>query len=225
VNWSVAIEEQFYLAFPLLILLLKPRHVPAMLVAVAVVSIGYRLAVYSGPATAFDAYVSTIARLDGLAVGGVLAWAWRIQDVRSRLADKRGLVFAAAGAGFFVLPVLALAISRDLGWHMFHWGHTFLSLWFGAMLLSVLLARGTFGAAPLRARLTRFAGKISYSLYLFHPLVLSAVFMAAGRPELVRGLPDAGYVLCALVLTVTLCWLLSRFVETPAIRSGRLLKY
>ena len=108
---------------------------------------------------------------------------------------------------------------------MFHWGHTFLSLWFGAMLLSVLLARGTFGAAPLRARLTRFAGKISYSLYLFHPLVLSAVFMAAGRPELVRGLPDAGYVLCALVLTVTLCWLLSRFVETPAIRSGRLLKY
>ena len=225
ITWSVAIEEQFYLVFPLLMLLLPRRLVPAVLISVAVGSVMYRLAVYTGPATAFYAYVSTLARLDGLAVGGLLAWAWQQPDRRVQLQTNRRIVYAFTGAGLAILPVLAVLIQSDMGWHMFHWGHTYLALWFGCVLMSVLLARGTARTALLRVPAARFAGRISYSLYLFHPLVLSAVFIVAGRSERVRGVADAACVLCALGLTVTFCWLLSRFLETPAIRWGRRFSY
>src|SRR4029453_4834670 len=125
VTWSVAIEEQFYLVFPLLMLLVPRRLLPAMLIALAVASVLYRLSVYTGPSAAFDAYVSTISRLDGLAVGGLLACAWRQPAIRARLEANRSGVFALTAVGLAIVPVLGYLVQTDLGWHMFHWGHTY----------------------------------------------------------------------------------------------------
>ena len=225
VTWSVAIEEQFYLFFPPLLLLLPRRCVPTALLSLAVASIMYRSLSYDGPATAFTAYVTTPARLDALALGGLLAWAWRDPRCRSWLELHRGVLYATAGAGVVLLPVLALFIAKDLGWHMFYWGHTYLSLFFGATLTAVLLARETPLGRFLRARWLRFVGGISYSVYLFHPLVLACAFLLAARTEQIRNFTDAVIVVAALTVTVLVCWLSSRRVERPAIRFGRRFAY
>ena len=225
VTWSVAIEEQFYLFFPPLLLLLPRRCVPIALLSLAVASIVYRFLSYNGPATAFTAYVTTPARLDALALGGLLAWAWRDPRSRSWLQVHRRVPYAMAGAGVALLPVLAFFIARDLGWHMFYWGHTYLSLFFVAALTAVLLARDTSLGGFLRGRWLRFAGGISYSVYLFHPLVLACAFLLAARTEQIRNFGDAAIAVAALAVTVAFCWLSSRRVERPAIRFGRRLTY
>ena len=225
VTWSVAIEEQFYLVFPLLMLLLPRRAVPAMLVAAALASITWRAWVYAGPQTAFTAYVSTLARLDALAFGGVLAWAWREPRARAWLESKRRALFLVTVACLALTPALAVLIARDLSWHMFSWAHTYLSLFYSAVLVCVLLASGTRFASLLRAKWLGFVGGISYSVYLFHPFMLSCAFLIAGRTEHVRNWSDAAIVLAALVATLAWCTLSSRGIEKPAIRFGRRFAY
>jgi len=225
VTWSVAIEEQFYLFFPPLLLLLPRRCVPTVLLSLAAASIVYRFLSYDGPSTAFTAYVTTPARLDALSLGGLLAWAWRDAGSRSWLQANKRVPYALAAIGAVLLPALAFFIARDLGWHMFYWGHTYLSVFFVAALTTVLLARDTTLGGILRGRWLRFAGGISYSVYLFHPLVLSCAFLLAARTEQIRNVSDALIVVAALAVTVAFCWLSSRRVEGPAIRFGRRLAY
>ena len=224
VTWSVAIEEQFYVLFPLLLLLAR-RHVPMALLALAVVSIAYRAFAYHGPATTFTSYVSTPARLDALALGGVLAWAWREPRARAWLESNRRLLFATMAVGAALTPVLAIVIARDMGWHMFYWAHTFLSAFFCLSLACVLLARQTWLGGLLRAKWLRSAGGLSYSLYLFHPFMLSCAFLLAARTEHIRNLGDFGVVLAALAATIVLCRFSARCIEQPAIRAGRRFTY
>ena len=225
VTWSVAIEEQFYLVFPLLLLLVPRRAVPALLVAVALASIVWRARVYVGSHNAFAAYVSTPARLDALALGGILAWAWREPPALAWIESRRVAFFRVAALCLALTPALAALIARDLPWHMYSWAHTYLSLLYSCVVVCVLVSAGTRYATPLRTRWLRFVGSISYSVYLFHPFMLSCAFLLAGRTEHIRNWSDAAVVLGALAATLAYCTLSSRGLEQPAIRFGRRFAY
>ena len=225
VTWSVAIEEQFYVVFPLLMLALPRRAIVWALLLVALASIAWRAAVYATTGAAFAAYVSTPARLDALAFGGMLAWAWREPRLQSWLVGHRGALFAITAGCLALTPALAIVIARDLPWHMFTWAHTYLSLFFSAVLLCVLLAAGSPLAAPLRASGLRSIGALSYALYLFHPFALSCAFLLTGRTEHIRDLQDLATVAFALLATLCICVLSARFMERPAIRFGRRFAY
>lgn len=225
VTWSVAIEEQYYLVFPLLMLLVPRRMVPAMLGAVALASIAWRAWVYAGPDSVMAAYVSTPARLDALALGGLLVLAWRAPRARAWLESNRRAVFAVTAGALAIAPALAVLVARDLAWHMFHWAHTYLSLFYSCVLLCVLLAGSTRFGALLRTKWLRFTGGISYSVYLFHPFMLSCAFLIAGRTEHIRDWSDAAIVAAALAATLTYCTLSARAIEQPAIRFGRRFAY
>ena len=225
VTWSVAIEEQFYLLFPLCMLALPRRAVVWALLLTALASIAWRAWVYATNGAAFAAYVSTPARLDALAFGGMLAWAWREPRLQGWFVRHRVTLFAATGLCLALTPLLAIVIARDLPWHMFTWAHTYLSLFFSAFLLCVLLAAGSPLAAPLRTGGLRSIGAVSYALYLFHPFALSCAFLLAGRTEHIRDLQDLVTVGVALAATLCICFLSARFVERPAIRLGRRFAY
>ena len=225
VTWSVVIEEHYYLFFPLLAIVTPTRHLPLLLVVVAVLSCIFRAASYQGPATGLASYIHTLSRLDGLAVGGLVAYGWRDPNFAAWYARwRRTLLWLLVAAGVST-PFLAALIARDLGWHMYNWAHTYLTLLSATLLLYVLGGLGTSSSSWLRTDSLCRIGRLSYSIYLFHPLLISAVFLFANRDEIISSASDAGLALIALILTFAWAAFSMKWFEEPITRQGRRLAY
>jgi peptidoglycan/LPS O-acetylase OafA/YrhL len=178
--WSLAIEEQFYLFWPILVLLLKPRQLALACGLLIVGSLMIRFQLVSGGQPAI-AYIATPARLDGLSAGALLAL-WAKQNT---LPSPRTLLLVGAaglaGAG---------AIVAITGWFFFSeavWAPT-LGVTCATLVSFAIVGACLRGRARLIDRPTlRFFGKYSYGLYIWHPAVI--VLMTRQKwPE--RVLPD-----------------------------------
>jgi peptidoglycan/LPS O-acetylase OafA/YrhL len=193
--WSLAVEEQFYLVWPFLVLYAPRRYLPRILWGIVVFSavVRFGLATYL---PRHDIFGNTFTRADTLAAGALLA-VWHRSGALAR--HKERLV-----TGLWVLGGLMTVASlargeRSIGLKTFKYD---LIEGFYVCLLGVVLL-GLFPAVNkmLRARAPRFLGRVSYGLYIFHPLAFSWTFrILAGWPWLVRG--AAGFV-AALGMAVT----------------------
>jgi peptidoglycan/LPS O-acetylase OafA/YrhL len=105
------------------------------------------------------------------------------------------------------------------------WGHTYLTLFYAVILVHILLGSGSDKLAWLRQSLLVRLGAISYSVYLFHPLFLACVFLAAKRSERISNLTDLALAGLALALTLAWCALSLRFLERPLTQAGRKMTY
>jgi peptidoglycan/LPS O-acetylase OafA/YrhL len=174
--WSLAIEEQFYLVWPLAVWLARrPGRVLAMSVAVATLALAVRIAALRAGAPADFYYEATCSRMDSLAMGAALAAVLRTS--RAAIVNRLGK-FAAAG-GLLILVALAIAsdgLRRDEP-IMQTVGYSALGVAFTSLLAGVTASRQQrgplarfFGTAFLRS-----FGKYSYALYVVHfPLYVGA---------------------------------------------------
>ena len=219
-TWSLAVEEQWYLVWPivmvgLLALAQRPRRGAAIatmtVVLAAVASAGLMAALYD-PADASRVYFGTDTRAQQLLVGAALAWftTWvpTLQDVPEhrvfRLASQISLV---------TLGVIAVTVDDTSAW-----------LYRGGFLaISVLAAVVVFGTATTHRRGAfnwlggqpwGWIGRRSYGIYLWHWPVILFVGPA-------MGLEMATVPLIAVQLTVTLLLaeMSFRLVEQPVRRS------
>ncbi|MDH2444186.1 acyltransferase [Amnibacterium sp. CER49] len=200
--WSLAVEEQFYLVWPLLILVGTAvgrrwnRPVGGAAVAVAAVLVASLLVSRTDTAGAVGlGYFSTASRGWELAAGGLLA----LLPVGAPDRTRR-LGFGLVGAG--AMAVAALLMPKAFVYP------------FPGALLPVFGTAALLVAAPrvLAIRPLRVVGDLSYSLYLWHLPVLAFVCGFLGVT------PAA--ILSALALSVLLAWVSYRFVEQP-FRDGR----
>ena len=226
VTWSVAIEEHYYLFFPLLVLCVNRRYLPLVLLVVGVASVATRAWLHKiAPDNPFSCYVMTLSRLDGLAAGGLIAF-YNVAGFFERLSPAVERIFVRVTYALMLfIPLLGVAIAYDLPNSMFYFGHTYLTLLFSSVLIFLLAKRGSPGPHWLRSSPLRFLGKISYSVYLFHPLILSSVFMTDGRPERLAELCDGALALAALALTIGWSVFLFRYLEGPLINYGKRFQY
>ena len=121
-TWSLAIEEQFYLLFPLIVFWLPPAWLPRFLAAMLIISPLGRIISYEA-GDRFSYYVLTPFRADILAVGGLIA-CWRFSGPvpdRLRRFVKATLAVTASAA-----PLFAFLVGRDTDFHMALWGHSYL---------------------------------------------------------------------------------------------------
>lgn len=111
--WSLSVEEQFYIVWPLCVLLVAGLHrraavaIPAIVVGIAAVSV-YRLVQWQDGADRIGLYQGTTTRADALLVGALLAHLW----VRRLVPTSRAAWAAWPALGFFTCAVVR-GVSDD----------------------------------------------------------------------------------------------------------------
>ncbi len=221
--WSLSIEEQFYVVWPLLIAgaVLVARRTRRPLTTVIGITAGAVLAASLGLSIVVTesetarAYFLTRTRIWELAAGGLLASMVRTGWIRPW--SRRVATTAASVGGVLVIaPVLVYGADTAFP------GVGALAPVSGTLML---LAAGIGCATNPIARLlslapVRVVGRWSYGIYLWHWPVIGLVLLADER----WGLPGARqqHVLVAVVTSVGLAALSHRLVENPVRRSSRL---
>jgi peptidoglycan/LPS O-acetylase OafA/YrhL len=208
--WSLSVEEHFYLGWPWLVHFAKFRTVVITAALLCVLEPVVRLLAFPR-----DVYFLSWYRLDGLAWGALIACL-----VRSRHFN-RATVLRVAGIAVAVGVIGGCAGGPFGLWHREHRLGSALQfapaqlIFFSTVLLAVAF-RGTMATRTLRFRWLRWAGDLSYCLYITHMLLASAydhVFRTAVTfPQFV--------IRAVAVLTTTfLVAIVSRkFLELPARR-------
>jgi peptidoglycan/LPS O-acetylase OafA/YrhL len=223
VAWSLAIEEHFYLVWPLVIWLCPPRVVA---VICAVILVAEPLARIYGRASDYPAlwlYVLTWYRLDGLAIGALLA-----------LAQRRGLLPALDRwvPMVVIAGVAGLIACTILGGHTWWWnrrmqqyGYSLIAVTAGAMLVSAVnRPPDSLWPRMLSAGWLRAFGKYSYCLYLIHLPVMRAVREYVFNPEeyftpgMVSWNAQLLFYGAATAPAFALAWLSWRLFEAPILR-------
>jgi peptidoglycan/LPS O-acetylase OafA/YrhL len=209
VTWTLAIEEQFYLLWPLFVRRASRPRLVAILLGVLALSPFLRFAFFR--AGGLEASFTPL-RLDGLAAGALLALLAtdaRLSRERLRVWSRRliGLVLGPCVLGVVLLAGLTTGSLADDVWRAVRYSG--LALGFAGLVAAALIP-GMLPAWLTRAPL-RYVGRISYGIYLSHTLVL-ILFEHVEVPALF-GLPHAVLVglrflvACAVVVALaTLSW-------------------
>jgi peptidoglycan/LPS O-acetylase OafA/YrhL len=209
--WSLAVEEQFYLLWPLAIFFLSRKQLIRCAVTLLFLAPVLRFVFTPFFDTSWAIFMMLPFRMDTLAAGALLALLW--PDLRERLKKlpklHRQIVWGCAGAGLFSL--LSIMVMQRHGYTTY--GNTRLGnlVIYEATLgivvsifLSVLIG---FGSQALSSFPLIWLGRISYTFYLVHLVALHLL------PQV-----HALLALATSVMYATISWL---FIEKPILNSGR----
>ncbi|GIH20126.1 acyltransferase family protein [Rugosimonospora africana] len=217
--WSLAVEEQFYLVWPVVIVVvlsllgrrLAARRAPALLLAVVVVAgaASFAYSVVRSRETSAVAYYSSPGRAWELGAGAALAIAPRaLRGLAARLGRARGPVWLLGLVG---VAASGFVVPQSPGFPA-PWGA--LPVGSAAVLLAAGMP-GRLGAwgAVLTNPVSRYLGRVSYSLYLWHwPVIVVTAALVPHAP----GYRYPIAVLAMLGLSVASY----HFVEAPCRRLG-----
>ncbi|MDR6200395.1 peptidoglycan/LPS O-acetylase OafA/YrhL [Microbacterium sp. SORGH_AS428] len=231
--WSLAVEEQFYLVWPplLLALLLLPRawmRAVAALAAATASAVWMAVIVASGSADPLTlgarvtrAYFGTDTHAFGLLLGVAVAVAWRaVVRVERAWMRRRGVRGGVSTLGICALAglVLLATVGQSQSTATFPG-----ALVTASALSAFVIVAGVWPGSPLGRGLDaaplRWIGERSYGLYLWHWPVLVLLVAAWQGTSADRPFPTA-LGAAALVVTVLLSALSYRFLEVPVRRRG-----
>jgi peptidoglycan/LPS O-acetylase OafA/YrhL len=228
--WSLAVEEHFYLAWPLVVYLAAGRRLGAACLLMIGVAPVIRTWLYlrGDDTLAFNAL--TPCRMDQLAMGCLVAILARHPTAATRLARAAPLVLL--GTGTLLLTLWNTEIREMV------LGGTMLGVFFSALLITVLSARSqnplkrAFQCPPFR-----LLGKYSYGMYVLHPFLLAVLTTYLPHDRLGRFAHSGPvgvllFMTLAFAATLAAGWLswnlfekhflkLKRFFEYPADGSPR----
>ncbi|NBU24355.1 MAG: hypothetical protein EBS39_01785, partial [Gammaproteobacteria bacterium] len=226
--WSLAIEEQFYLLWPLVVLALASRGGRRMLGAVAVAAavvsciwmgwLADRLGFPESMAIG-RVYFGTDTHAMGLLAGAALAAAAPAISAWARPGEGTGEGLRRSGAllgiaGLAGTAVLFSQVGENHPW-LYPWAFAASALFSAAMIVACLMP-GPFGRA-LDLQPLRWIGERSYGIYLWH----WPVFMLT-RPGVDNGLDDGQAFVLRCALTFAAAAASYRFIEAPIL--GRTLR-
>jgi len=208
-TWTLALEEQFYLIWPVMVLLAGRRMSGVLAVGLAAIAILARVAGVN--------WWLLAGRCDGFALGGLLAVI--LADPNAETGHKRAMTWGVGlGALASLLVVLMAATGRlfDVGGPITMGVRTTVASLASFALVAFLICHAGHPLfALLRSRPLVYLGTISYGIYLYHhPIVLSS--QPLGNLIGVAPGPALYAIECALTLGIaTLSW---HLIERPILR-------
>lgn len=221
VTWSIGIEEQFYLIAPVVVKFVKTKFIPALLFVFIVVAIGCR----SFYENWIPKYVFLYCRMDSLAIGILTAYLNQhinlLQWITKYKQKIQGLAFT-----LFVVCAFCYYKFGDLGVYK----HTLFAVLFAIAILFALHGNTVgFYRKFLRNKALTFLGKLSYSLYLFHYLLLGVVFYILFQKDPTNPLIPYAHKAAGIGLSVAVSFIFSycvyQFLEEPVMAIGKKYKY
>ncbi|HYK27822.1 MAG TPA: acyltransferase family protein [Streptosporangiaceae bacterium] len=225
--WSLAIEEQFYLIWPWLLLiglfLIRKRTAAqawywlvGVTLALAVVSVVLMAVLYHPGYDPTRTYDGTDTRAFALLIGAALAFVKPSRSMPSDVSTRSRLTLDGIGAAGLLVIVLLIWLTGQYSPFLYRGGMVLLSVATAAVVLAVVSPAGQLGKllgwAPLR-----WLGVRSYGIYLWHFPIIVLTTPASGAEGFVRG----SLQIAATVVVAALSW---HFIEEP-IRHGALSRW
>ncbi|MBI2756449.1 MAG: acyltransferase [Chloroflexi bacterium] len=225
VLWSIAVEEQFYLVYPVVVSLALRSRRAFILAAIlawltAILSRTYFLSVPVAPAGGM--YYATTSYLDVFLIG-CLAGTAAARKMDSRQFWVRALRLKGTGIILFILTfVLGMKWQNEL-----YYPYTSFSVWiygltgalFALEILWVLTHKDSLISEFLRSRSMVFLGALSFGMYLWHPLVLPiAERLVEGMPSRTQFEIDArtsSQLAVYILIVVVVAWISHLSIEKP----------
>jgi peptidoglycan/LPS O-acetylase OafA/YrhL len=220
VLWSLAVEEHFYVFWPLLLVALRGRWLVSSLVCVAIATFGLRILTVFGMLPKYTSvWHMTHTALDGLAAGCIIGCLYHSRPgVLKALSRHRSLYLLGWGLLLFLgwteLRHMSLSPTLPAG----EYYKIVLGTLAAAVIVSYLVGRADSSRLVLCSQPLTYVGKVSYGIYVLHPIVLVYVAASAAHFGLLHG---AGYFLAItvyLAVAVGVAGLSFKFFEAPILR-------
>ena len=221
-TWSLAVEEQFYLVFPLLVRFLPRRAIAWTLALVVLAAPLLRVILYYGAHLNLAPYVLMPCRADALGLGALLAFLFRDPWFRERLSRVSNRPLLLPGALLAVALAFLTFKNAGAGTALAGGvGQSVLAVSYGWLLVVTLSGRAAVLERVLRGRLLQVLGRLSYGIYIYHEAVNGLCHAAlGGRDTRINDAASLALTLVAIVATVAVAELSFRFFEAPLLRRG-----
>jgi peptidoglycan/LPS O-acetylase OafA/YrhL len=228
--WSLGIEEQFYILWPLLLWCGWRWRLNLLTLTVGIAAASFWLNVRSVHSEVVATFYSPQTRFWELMTGAILAYvSLHESNGAKRLADKFEVLLTAViyaksartdrgvlrdfcsflGMAFIVIGFASISQQRSFpGW----WA---LFPTVGTALVIAAQSRAWLNRAVLSNRLLEWVGLISYPLYLWHWPLFSFAQIVQGEQ------PTPAVRVCLVAISIVLAWLTYEFIEKPIQRNDR----
>jgi len=227
--WSLAVEEQFYIVWPLLLWFAWKQRLNLLTIVIVVGMVSFALNIGKVRGDAVAAFYSPQTRFWELMAGSFLAymtrhkqnvlpkfkhwldmWLCKIVYARAPEANGKTLHNFYSVVGALLIVVGAIVITKER--HFPGWWALLPTL--GAMLIISAGPHGWLNRRVLSNRVLVWFGLISFPLYLWHWPLLSFARIIVGE------MPDRSIRIATVLVSIVLAWLTYKLIEKP-VRFGK----
>lgn len=207
--WSLGIEEQFYIVWPLLLWFSWKQRFNLLTVTIVIALISFALNIIGVRSNAVAAFYSPVIRFWELLIGSLLAYI-KLQRKSFFAAPTHRLNNVQSVLGAFLITIGIVLLTKE---------HSMPGWWallptVGAALIISAENQAWLNSRILSNRVLVWFGLISYPLYLWHWILLSFARILEGTT------PSRGVRTTAVLISIVLAWLTYKLIEKP-IRFGK----
>ena len=215
--WSLAIETQFYLIYPILLILLskardRGKVFAAVTAVLAIISVVLMGVLYSPDGDPSRVYYGTDTRAFSLLIGALAAIQKEYHIIKIKL---RGKLWAVVGSISVLILIGMMMFISSYSSFLYYGGQAIVSVLAAFVVYAVTVSRSPLNII-LGSSILKWIGDRSYSIYLWHYPII--VLMSGGKRA------TWWIVILEVVLSVGLAELSYRFIETP-VRHGIIGEY